>query len=249
MKRFFLFFLLITFLPFFVNGQAQFRSESWWGLMTSGQIGERWSFWMDTHYVPEIFLIVRSGLTYHTPKDNFNFTVGYANLGLTTPFSEGRLIRPERRPWGQVIFRVPGATRYGVSFRFRYDARFRNQFDNETLLDGFDFNHRLRFNSVIRYNLGRSEKLQSAFSISMVNETLLTRGPSFSDVPFEHRVFLLSGIQRGTTTISPGYHLRFQSTPSGQVRVLQGFVLWINLNYRFKDFKRHLLKEFPSDKI
>ncbi|WP_242617500.1 DUF2490 domain-containing protein [Cecembia calidifontis] len=236
-------------MPFPGNGQAQFRTESWWGLMTSGQIGERWSLWLDSHYVPEIFLIVRSGITYHTPSDKLNFTAGYAHLGLTTPFSEGKLMRPERRPWGQIIFRVPGATRYGVSFRFRYDARFRNQFDNETLLDGFDLNHRFRFNSAIRYNVGRVESLQSNFSVSMVNETLLTSGPAFVDIPFEHRIFFLAGMQRGTATLSPGYHLRFQSTASGQVRVLQGFVLWINLNYRFKDFKRHFLREFPADKI
>lgn len=249
MKGFFVFISALLVFPFFANGQAQVRSETWWGLMTSGQIAERWSLWMDAHYVPEIFLIVRSGLTYHTPSDNFNFTAGYAHLGLTTPFSEGRLIRPERRPWGQIIFRVPGATRYGVSFRFRYDARFRNQFDSESLLDGYDLNHRFRFNSAIRYNIGHSEKLQAAFSFSMVNETLLTRGPAIADIPYEHRIFFLAGMQRGTTTISPGYHLRFQSTASGQVRILQGFVLWINLNYRFKDFKRHLLREFPADKI
>lgn len=249
MKAFYSFFLCLLFGPIDGICQAQIRTESWWGLMTSGQIGDRWSLWLDSHYVPEIFLIVRTGLTYHTTSEKFNFTAGYAHLGLTTPFSEGELIRPERRPWGQVVYRFPGNQQYGVSFRFRYDARFRNKFDDDQLLDAYSFNHRFRFNSAIRYNLGRSEKLRSAFSLSMINETLLTTGPDFVDIPFEHRVFFLSGVQRGTTTISPGYHLRFQSTASGQVRVLQGFVLWINLNYRFKDFKRHLLREFPADKI
>ncbi|PSL07584.1 DUF2490 domain-containing protein [Cecembia rubra] len=248
-RRSFLTFLVLVTVPLHSKGQIQYRSESWWGLMTSGQIADRWSLWIDSHYVPELFIIVRSGLTYHTPSEKLNFTAGYANLGLTTPYSQGKLIRPEKRPWVQMIYRFPSKRPYNVSFRFRYDGRFRNQFDNNSLLDAYDFNHRFRFNSAIRYNIGQSVRLQSTFSLSMVNETLLTTGPSFVDIPFEHRIFMLTGIQRGASTISPGYHFRFQSTSSEQVRVLHGFVLWINLNYRFKDFKRHFLREFPADKI
>lgn len=217
--------------------------------MTSGQIGERWSLWIDSHYVPRLFWIGRSGLTYHTANEDFNFTFGYAGLQLTTPYSDGRLVRPERRPWGQVIFRLPVNERYGVSFRFRYDARFRANHDHEKITEGFGLNQRFRFNNSIRYNLGRSEKVKAAFSASMVNETLISAGPGTVDIPIEHRVFLLLGAQRRTATFSPGYHLRLQNMISGEVRAIHGFVLWVNFNYRFKDFRRHLLEEYPSDKL
>ncbi|MFC4874978.1 DUF2490 domain-containing protein [Negadavirga shengliensis] len=230
-------------------GQTQLRTESWWGLMTSGQIASRWSLWMDAHYVPQLFLIGRSGLTYHTKDENFNFTVGYAGLYLTTPYSEGRLVRPERRPWGQVIFRLPSNEDYGVSFRFRYDVRFRANHDHEKITGGFGLNQRFRVNSSIRYNLGRSERLKAAMSASMVNETLVSTGPAAVDVPLEHRVFLLLGAQRRTATFSPGYHLRLQNTLEGQIRAIHGFVLWVNFNYRFRDFRRHLLEEYPADKL
>ncbi len=231
------------------QAQAQLRTESWWGLMTSGQIGNRWSLWLDTHYVPEIFWIGRSGLTYHTRDETFNYTIGYAGLYLTTPFSEGSLIRPEHRPWGQVIFRLPSSGQYGVSFRFRYDARFRANHDEVALTEGYGFIQRYRFNSAIRYNFGQTEAIKANLSLSLVNETLFSTGPGVVDIPIEHRVFLLLGAQKRTATLSPGYHLRLQSTQSGEVRALHGFVLWINLNYRLRDFKRHLLEEYPSDKL
>jgi hypothetical protein len=251
MARFF--FLVLMGIGFFspsrVDAQAQLRSESWWGLMTSGQIGNRWSLWMDTHYVPELFWIGRSGITYHTKDETFNYTFGYAGLYLTTPFSEGRLIRPERRPWGQVIFRLPSSGQYGVSFRFRYDARFRANHDEFELTDGYGFIQRYRFNSSIRYNFGQMEAIKSNLSLSLVNETLFSAGPGRVDIPIEHRVFFLLGAQRRTATLSPGYHLRIQSTQTGEVRALHGFVVWINFNYRLRDFKRHLLEEYPADKL
>lgn len=239
----------ISFFHLKVMAQAQLMTESWWGLMTSGQIADKWSIWLDTHYVPELFFIGRGGFTYHAADEKFNFTAGYAHLQLTTPFSEGELIRPERRPWGQVIMRLPSNQGYNVSFRFRYDARFRQSFDESQLTDAYNFNHRIRFNNSIRYQFKKLDKLNTALSASFVNETLFTLGPDWVDIPFEHRVFFLMGIQRGASTISPGYHIRFQNTSTSQVRVVHGFVLWINFNYQFKNLRRHFLREFPIDKI
>lgn len=224
-------------------------TESWWGFMTSGQIAPNWSLWVDTHHVPDLFLIVRGGATYHTENQRLAITAGYAGLKLSTRFSDGKLIRGEHRPWGQIIYRVPSTKPLSLSVRFRYDQRYKQTLEGSQIVDGYDLNHRLRFNASLRYNFGNKLSPHFNFSNTLFNESLITTGPAFIDVPFEHRVFYLFSFARKNVVFSPGYHVRFITTPTNLLRINHGFVLWINLNYRFKDFRRPFLKEFPTDRI
>ena len=229
--------------------QKEVDTESWWGLMTSGQISPRWSLWLDVHHVPQLFVIYRSGITYHTIDKKVTLTAGYGYLGLTTPFSEGKLIRPEHRPWGQAVYRLPGKGPLSASFRFRYDLRFRQNYSLTELTDGFSLNYRYRFNMSLRYNWGDRLSRHFNFSNTLFNESLITTGPGPNPLPFEHRVFFLFGFQKKAVTFSPGYHVRFGTPNFGNLRINHGFVLWINWNYNFKNFKKHSLKEFPADKM
>ena len=249
MKKVLFLFLLMCHFSVSAQDKVDIRSESWYGLMTSGQISKNWSLWLDSHFVPELFFIIRPGITYHSPSNRINITGGYAHLDLTTPFSEGELIRDERRPWMQLVYKFPEKDGGSTGFRFRYDARFRSKFRGNELIDGFDFNHRLRLNNNLRKRIGVSEKLGANFSLSLVQEGLLTLGPDRVDVPLEYRLFTLLGIQKNGVTVSPGYHLRVQSLNSGQNRLIHGFVLWINMNYQFKNIKQRILRDTAGDKI
>ncbi|PRY90525.1 DUF2490 domain-containing protein [Mongoliibacter ruber] len=246
-------FILTFVLLFCFDAKAQREvitdTEMWWGLMTSGQIAPNWSLWLDTHHVPELFLIVRSGITFHTKDQKLAFTAGYARLGLTTPFSEGRLIRPENRPWAQIVYRVPSNNKFSVNFRYRHDMRYRANFDTDEITEGFGLNHRMRFNASMRYNCGNALNQNFNFSTTLFNESLITVGPSAADNPFEHRVFALLNFQKNSITISPGYHFRVSTPQPNVVRFLHGPFLWITLNYQLKNFRRHLLREFPGDHI
>jgi hypothetical protein len=91
----------------YAQQEIEVNSETWWGVMTSAQISKRFALWNDAHFVDELFFIYRTGLTYHPKADNFVTTFGYGFLKLRAPFSEGRLVRPEHRPWMQTIYRVP----------------------------------------------------------------------------------------------------------------------------------------------
>lgn len=235
--------------PLVAQRQALFDTENWLGVMTSGQIAPNWSLWVDMHHVPDLFLILRSGLTHHTSDHKWAVTAGYAHTRLAAPFSDGKLIRPEHRPWGQVVFRVPSNNRFSTSFRIRYDARFRANLSPTEITDGFSLNHRLRFNNSLRYNWRHSLSRHFNFSTTLFNESLITTGPAPVNNPFEHRVFFLLGIQKSWVTVSPGYHIRF-TTPSPHVlQINHGFTLWINFNYKFRDFKRESVEEFPEDHI
>ncbi|MBW3467991.1 DUF2490 domain-containing protein [Arthrospiribacter ruber] len=224
-------------------------TEMWWGLMTSGQFAPNWSIWLDTHHVPDLFLILRSGITFHPQDQKWSITAGYARLGLTTPFSEGALIRPENRPWGQVVYRMPSTGKLSLNLRYRHDMRYRARFSNTEIIEGFNLNHRLRFNGSLRYNWGNALSQNFNFSTTLFNESLFTVGPSTVDNPFEHRVFFLFNFQKSTLTFSPGYHFRMATPNPEIVRILHGPFLWVTLNYNLKDFRRHFLREFPGDHI
>ncbi|WP_194976533.1 DUF2490 domain-containing protein [Aquiflexum lacus] len=245
----FLFFFILTEKPLYAQRQLQVNTEVWYGLMTSGQIAPNWSIWIDTHHVPELFVIYRGGLTYHAEDQKIAVTAGYANLGLTTPFSEGKLIRPEHRPWAQLVYRLPTQSDFSVRFRYRHDARYRANFNSTEITDGYSLNHRMRFNASLRYNWRNALSPHFNFSTTLFNESLFTVGPSPSDNPFEHRVFVLFSFQKKAITFSPGYHIRFATPNPETLRINHGLFLWINFNYNFKNFRRHNLKEFPGDHL
>lgn len=251
MKTFF-FWLLFAFpIPLLAQRQTVVNSEVWFGLMTSGQIAPKWSLWLDTHHVPDLFFILRGGLTYHSEDQKFAVTGGYAGLKLTTPFSDGALIRSERRPWGQIVYRIPSSSDFSVSLRYRHDIRYRARFNATELLDGYWLNHRLRFNASMRYNWRNRLSPHFNFSTTLFNETLLTVGPDPVVNPFEHRIFLLFSFQKKSMTFSPGYHIRFTRPEynSDTLLINHGLFLWINIQYQFKNFRKHNLKEFPGDHI
>ncbi|UJP63912.1 DUF2490 domain-containing protein [Mongoliitalea daihaiensis] len=245
---FFFFFILLSGTST-AQRDVSINTEVWYGLMTSGQLAKNWSLWIDSHHVPELFLIVRGGLTYHSNNQQWSATMGYAGLGLTTPFSAGDLIRNERRPWGQVVFRPPGKGNLSASFRYRHDMRFRQQFSSTELLDSYQLNHRLRFNASVRYNWRDLISPHVNFSTTLFNESLFTVGPALADNPFEHRVFMLFSFQKKFVTVSPGYHIRVATPNPETLRINHGLFLWININYSLKEFRRSKIKVFPEDRI
>lgn len=251
MKKFIivLFFIFNTTFDGYSQRQTTVNSEVWYGLMTSGQLAKNWSLWIDSHHVPELFLIFRGGLTYHTTNQQWAVTMGYAGLGLTTPFSEGSLIRSERRPWGQIVYRIPSKSNLSASVRYRHDMRFRQQFSSTELLESFQLNNRSRFNASVRYNWKDLISPHVNFSTTLFNESLVTWGPAPADNPFEHRVFMLFSFQRNSVTVSPGYHIRI-ATPTPEIlRINQGFFIWVNFNYSLKEFRRNRIKIYPEDRI
>lgn len=72
------------------------RNQLWLGWMTSGKISDKISLWNDFHYVPETFLVLRTGISYHV-LPNFTVTGGYAYLNLPTISDDIKLNRTEHR--------------------------------------------------------------------------------------------------------------------------------------------------------
>jgi hypothetical protein len=248
--------LIVYFLQVYAPDlQAQNRAletnyETWWGVMTSTQYSKRMSWWNDAHFVNNLFWIYRTGLTYHNKPDNVLATAGYSILNLGTPWSNGKLIRPEHRPWGQVVYRWKPAGKWSFSNRFRYDARFIATLDrqNQEVLKAYDFNHRFRFNMGMRYNLGNLISPKSNASIGFLNETLINAGSGPNGFPFEHRTHLMFNLKQGSFTYSLGYIGRYIEVNENLARFNHGLVVWLTAQFKTKKFKQSI-EEFPGEHI
>lgn len=216
--------------------------------MTNTKFSKSWSWWNDAHFVNNLFFIYRTGLTYHTPNNRFVITGGYAWLRLGTPFSDGSLIRTEHRPWYQVVYRIPAKSPFSVSFRYRYDARFRQDFNREdqVMLDSFSFNHRHRFNMGLRYNWGNVVSKNSNLITSFLNESLFTTGEGIDGFNFEHRTHLLAGLNIKGNTYTIGYLFRYIPSDT-RIQVRHGLVLWVTMNFVTKKMLTRSFNEYPAD--
>jgi hypothetical protein len=220
--------------------------ETWWGIMTSTRVSRHWSIYADLHYSHQLFVAPRIGVTYHPKGDNFVTTVAYAYLGLTTPFSEGKLVRPEHRPWMQIVYRIPSASRFSASFRFKYDMRFIRDLLPDQLDDGYSLNHRWRFNNALRYRFNK-DGAKAIINALMINEALITTGPAPNGVPYEHRTHLMGEASKGRFILSLGGMVRYLGkTPNG-VRMTYGPVIWLTMNLNFSKYQTPLMKDNPED--
>jgi hypothetical protein len=84
------FLFIFTFLSYSIQSRAQqqfqYNYETWWGVMTSVRVSEKWSVWSDAHFVDETFFIYRTGMTYHNKRDNLVTTAVYSWLVLPSLF-------------------------------------------------------------------------------------------------------------------------------------------------------------------
>jgi hypothetical protein len=245
----FMYFVLSTFSIVSAQQEFQYNYETWWGVMSSVRVSQRWSVWNDAHFVDETFFIYRTGMTFHNKRDNIVTTAGYSWLKLTTPLSEGKLIRTEHRPWMQTIFRIPSSKKLSTGFRFRYDARFIQNLESGQLAEGFSFNHRWRFNNALRYNWGNVISENTILATSLLNEALFRTGPGPNGVRHEHRTHLIMGLNKGPLTYSIGYIVRYINVSPELARLNHGMVFWLTININAIKKSKAPFVEFPVDHV
>ncbi|MFN4122715.1 MAG: DUF2490 domain-containing protein [Flavobacteriales bacterium] len=198
-------------------------SEIWFGYITSSRISERSALWNDFHYVGTSFLALRTGYTFF-PHQNVDITAGYAYVITATPFST-QLIRPEDRPWGQIVWRYFPLENIRLRSRFRYDARFRRNISDSEVLSDIVLAHRLRIMQDVRYQIKRwSNNRKLHFNI--MYEGLFNAGPHGRRGTDQHRYYLLPGFQFGNFNLMVGTHLRSIRTASGN-NIRYGACFWL----------------------
>jgi hypothetical protein len=159
-----------------------YENQVWVGYITSARVSDRISIWNDAHFVPESFLILRTGATYHfnfSEKVKGSSTLGFARLWL---YSRNDLTptRNEFRPWGQTTAAF-NIKKFTISNRLRYDARFRQEVEDNILLDTYQFNWRLRYFLMIKYPIAINNEKSTEWYSYAYNEILYDLGKNVTN--------------------------------------------------------------------
>lgn len=217
------------------------QQQQWVGVMTNGRLSEKWGLWNDFHHVPGAFTVIRTGLSYKI-LPAMTLTAGYAQLWLPAP-AEAGLPRAERRPWGQLVVNHKVSPRFFITNRIRYDLRYRQSLVAGSPVEGFDFNHRLRFLVGMRWPLKGLEIKGGTPFLNLSNEILVNFGQQILDNHFDqNRLWATLGWQLGNLTLQSGYMLRYVQL-AGPVQYQRNHTLLLWLAWNF-DFRKKAQSEF-----
>lgn len=205
--------------------QTRQDNQIWLGYMTSSRVSEKYSIWNDAHLVPESFAIVRTGLTRHL-AGNANVTAGYAYLWLPASAGQSSMKRHEHRPWAQVQTSFPVASTWSISNRVRYDARFKENVQSGEIIDGYTFNHRVRFLMSLRKDLSSKEKSTVPYLV-LSDELLLNFGEEVVSTFDQNRLSLSFGVQKGNTQYQLGFMNRFVQNSPTSYTLNHTLVFWV----------------------
>ena len=184
---------------------ATHEGEAWAAYISTIRLSKRLAIWNDFHFVTHTFYVSRHGLTWSlTPQ--LDISGGYAWVITSTSFSD-RLLRPEHRPWGQVVFRAPLTPKISFQGRFRYDARFRKQLQNGAVIDEWGFNNRLRLMARLRFQLKELPR-DWRLHADVMDEILFNTGRQVKQGIDQNRSFFLLGLTHKNLTLLGGYCLR-----------------------------------------
>jgi hypothetical protein len=230
-------FLLSASMSIHMQGASQRtveRNDQYWiGYMTSTMVADKYSIWNDFHLVPEGFAVVRTGLTRH--MQNTSVTGGYAFLWLPPGGGNTHLRRHEHRPWAQIQLNLPVAGPYSFVQRVRYDARFRENVESGEVLDGFSFNHRVRFLMSLKRNLSNKTEREFMPYVAVSNEVLLNFGKEITYNTFDqNRISVSLGVQHKKTQYQLGFMNRFVQNGPSRYTLNHTLVFWVTQRFDLK---------------
>jgi len=221
-----------------VNKEVNTQGQLWFGYMTSGRINSKFSIWNDTHLVPGGFFIVRTGLTRHFYQ-NLSVTGGFAYLSIPTISNKINLQRNEFRPWAQLAVNHKVSPKLYMANRIRYDARFKQDFLDGSLLNSYSFNHRVRMLISMRFPLKGYEIKGGTAFLNFSNEVHVNFGEIIINNHLDqNRFWITYGYQFERITLQVGYMHRFVQLPSGnQFQVNNTLIFWLTHQFDFKGKK------------
>ncbi|MDO5509105.1 MAG: DUF2490 domain-containing protein [Weeksellaceae bacterium] len=214
--------------------------QFWVGYMTQSRVHDNWSLWNDTHWVPESFFLLRTGLTFHAGDAvPITSTAGIAKLWIYPAQRDLRTFRPEVRPWGQTTLSHT-KNRSTFTHRLRYDARFRRKLQNDVLLPGYDFNWRLRYMLNWRYAFDFSTPALQNTYLVLSNEILYNvGGVTVGGVRMDqNRASVMVGKNLGNVSVQMGYmNFISQANRDNLYFMKNTLVFWIfhRLDFRKKN--------------
>lgn len=219
-----------------IHAQREIRNNGqlWIALFSTTELNDRWAWWNDFHYLDNGgYFLARTGLKYKLSPSTA-FTGGYL-FGLLPPGGgKTELVRKEHRPWAQVVFTLPLKKDFSLSQRVLYESRFRQQSADGELLDGYLFNHRIRFQTTLRKNFTRWKFGEYIPYATMSNEIYLAFGENAANT-FDFNCFVVGGgVRRSSIQYQIGYANRFVQRTATNYVCNHVLALWVTLNFDLK---------------
>jgi hypothetical protein len=203
--------------------QLTHMQQLWGGYINQTRISNHWGLWLDLHLrTKDDFFkdlstgIARTGITYYI-NDRLRLTAGYAYANSFPADDHSGVSQPEHRPWQQFYWQIP-AKRVRLMNYIRLEERFRRRIKNsEELGDGYQFNYRARYNTMLFIPLGRLPFARNTLSVSLNEEVQLNFGKEIVYNTFDQNR-LLAGFAYHTTErdyLQFGYMNIYQQQASG----------------------------------
>ncbi|MCP9765433.1 DUF2490 domain-containing protein [Lacihabitans soyangensis] len=162
----------------FAQRITQTDQQLWLGYFNQIRFSNKWGLWFDTHFrttdqfvkEPSKFL-ARVGAMYYI-NDNLKFTNGYTFANHFPEEAHPEISQPEHRLWHQFQqHNTYGKVR--TMHWLRLEERFRRNYKDNQLVDGYRFDERIRANYLINVPLSKKGIVPKTFSAIVNDEVML----------------------------------------------------------------------------
>ena len=222
MNRFAIALLLFLFsFTSFAQKNIVTKEQMWLGYFNQTRITNKFGIWADVHmrttdhFVKEKFqFITHNGLTYFA-SDNVRLTGGYTYSYIYP--DGGKLGRPEHRPWQQLWWRQ-NYNRFQTLQWIRFEQRFRRKEENGHLVDGYNFNYRIRYNLSLFVPLKGKKMVAKTPFVAVIDEIFINLGKEITYNYFDNNRFFIGLGYQFTSYLNMqlGYMNLFQQQANGK---------------------------------
>jgi Protein of unknown function (DUF2490) len=246
MKRlFFSIFLLLAVNIEYLNAQKTVLDEEqlWFGVLNQTRLSNKWGTWTDIHlrfkndFVKEksTLILPRLGLTYYV-NDDVRITAGYAYID-NYPDGAREITQPEHRPWQQIQWHTK-YPKIRLMQWLRLEERYRRKVqNNNTLIDGYNFNYRIRYNFLFTTPLSKKGFAPQSWQFVLNDEIHINPSKNIVYNIFDQNRFFI-GLSYQITKMSNfqfGYMNLFQQMPAGnQFKNIHAARLFYFHNFDFR---------------
>lgn len=189
----------------------------------TSKVSDHWGLWLDMHlrskedFVNDLSTgIIRPGITYFA-NDRLRFTAGYAYVNFFPADDHPGMSQPEHRPWQQGYWQVLGKRSRLVN-TVRLEERYRRKIKNaDELGEGYHFNFRARYNTLLFLPLSSNAFAPNTLSFSVNDEILVNFGKQVVNNYFDQNRLLVGFAYHVTAMdyLHFGYMNLFQQLAAG----------------------------------
>lgn len=214
--------------------EIRYQQQAWLMYQLQFRLTNRWGGILETHYRRSGHFIDhpgtqlnRIGLSFF-PSQTVRMSANYAYLTLRNAFNTGPA-RPEHRTWAEVGLSLP-VSRLAFNQRIRVEQRFVRRSDGQQLLEGYRFNHRLRYQLGLVWPLRRPAPDRFSPNLVINNEVLFNAGRAIQGSHFDQNQFfagIACPLGHGLV-VQTGYMNLFQQLSGGN-RFVNSHILRLTL--------------------